>query len=293
MRSTTCVPGASFILPFAKRAFCEGVSCSGRPLRLAQGTPFSAHAASCGSAVSPQWDAGTPKHRSYRFRRLRNLRKRRIECGSSHEAEAARSVGLLPASALGHPCPSGIPQVRRRGGRERRRPAAEVSQGGRHEASPNGERPARCMRRPASVPETTVRETEMLRRIGVYLEMIKVAHTVFALPFALVGTFLAAREIGASHALPSLRTILYILLAMVGARSAAMGFNRLADAGDRREKSADEGSRDPGGEGEPRRWPACWSRSPPSCSCSPRGCSIPSHSSFPRSCCCSFSPTRT
>jgi 4-hydroxybenzoate polyprenyltransferase len=70
----------------------------------------------------------------------------------------------------------------------------------------------------------------MLRRIGIYLEMIKVAHTVFALPFALVGMFLASRESGAAHALPSPRTVLFILLAMVGARSAAMGFNRLADA---------------------------------------------------------------
>jgi 4-hydroxybenzoate polyprenyltransferase len=64
----------------------------------------------------------------------------------------------------------------------------------------------------------------MLGRIGVYLEMIKVAHTVFALPFALMGAFLAAR--GA----PSLRTVFYIVLAMVGGRSAAMGFNRLVDA---------------------------------------------------------------
>ncbi len=64
----------------------------------------------------------------------------------------------------------------------------------------------------------------MLGRVGVYLEMIKVAHTVFALPFALMGAFLAARGI------PSTRTIFYIVLAMVGARSAAMGFNRLVDA---------------------------------------------------------------
>ena len=70
----------------------------------------------------------------------------------------------------------------------------------------------------------------MLRRIAVYLEMIKVAHTVFALPFALVGMFLAARETGAGYALPPARTVFFILLAMVGARSAAMGFNRLADA---------------------------------------------------------------
>ncbi|MBE0569472.1 MAG: UbiA family prenyltransferase, partial [Deltaproteobacteria bacterium] len=43
--------------------------------------------------------------------------------------------------------------------------------------------------------------------------------------------FLAARETGAGNALPPARTAFYILLAMVGARSAAMGFNRLADAG--------------------------------------------------------------
>jgi 4-hydroxybenzoate polyprenyltransferase len=71
----------------------------------------------------------------------------------------------------------------------------------------------------------------MFRRVAVYLEMIKVAHTVFALPFAFVGMFLAARETGAAYALPPSRTIFWILLAMVGARSAAMGFNRLADAG--------------------------------------------------------------
>jgi len=70
----------------------------------------------------------------------------------------------------------------------------------------------------------------MLRRIGAYLKMIEAAHTVFALPFALVGMFLASRESGFAHALPSPRTIFFILLAMVGARSAAMGFNRLADA---------------------------------------------------------------
>jgi 4-hydroxybenzoate polyprenyltransferase len=70
----------------------------------------------------------------------------------------------------------------------------------------------------------------VLRRIAVYLEMVKVAHTVFALPFALVGMFLAAREVGAGNAVPPARTVFYIVLAMVGARSAAMGFNRLVDA---------------------------------------------------------------
>jgi 4-hydroxybenzoate polyprenyltransferase len=64
----------------------------------------------------------------------------------------------------------------------------------------------------------------MLGRIGVYLEMVKVAHTVFALPFALMGAFLAA------GGWPSGRTVFYIALAMVGGRSAAMGFNRVVDA---------------------------------------------------------------
>ncbi len=60
--------------------------------------------------------------------------------------------------------------------------------------------------------------------------MVKVAHTVFALPFALTGMFLAARELGARNALPPARTVFFIVLAMVGARTAAMGFNRLVDA---------------------------------------------------------------
>ncbi len=75
-----------------------------------------------------------------------------------------------------------------------------------------------------------VRILSVFRRIGVYLEMVKVAHTVFALPFALTGMFLAARELGAQNALPPARTVFYILLAMLGARSASMGFNRLVDA---------------------------------------------------------------
>src|SRR6204780_4873581 len=56
------------------------------------------------------------------------------------------------------------------------------------------------------------------------LEMIKWEHSIFALPFALTGALLAA------HGLPPLRTLLWILLAMVSARSAAMAFNRWADA---------------------------------------------------------------
>jgi len=63
-------------------------------------------------------------------------------------------------------------------------------------------------------------------RIRTVLEMVKFEHSVFALPFALVGALLAAREGGG---LPSWRQILWIVLAMVGARSAAMTLNRIAD----------------------------------------------------------------
>jgi len=58
------------------------------------------------------------------------------------------------------------------------------------------------------------------------LEMIKFEHSVFALPFALVGALLAAR---AGGGLPTWRQILWIVVAMVGARSAAMTMNRIAD----------------------------------------------------------------
>lgn len=53
--------------------------------------------------------------------------------------------------------------------------------------------------------------------------MIKIEHTLFALPFAFLGAFFAARG------LPSPSEIGWILLAMIGARSAAMAFNRLVD----------------------------------------------------------------
>ncbi len=56
------------------------------------------------------------------------------------------------------------------------------------------------------------------------LEMIKWEHSIFALPFALTATLLAARG------LPGWRTVAWILVAMVSARSAAMAFNRWADA---------------------------------------------------------------
>jgi 4-hydroxybenzoate polyprenyltransferase len=57
----------------------------------------------------------------------------------------------------------------------------------------------------------------------VILEMIKFEHTLFALPFALMSALLAA------DGLPAWRTLGWILVAMVGARSSAMAFNRIAD----------------------------------------------------------------
>jgi len=68
--------------------------------------------------------------------------------------------------------------------------------------------------------------TAILSRTRLILEMIKFEHTIFALPFALIGVLLAARP----GIFPGGLTLLWILLAMVGARSAAMAFNRLADA---------------------------------------------------------------
>jgi 4-hydroxybenzoate polyprenyltransferase len=63
----------------------------------------------------------------------------------------------------------------------------------------------------------------LLRNIRVTLDMIKIEHTLFALPFAFLGAVLAA------NGLPTTKQILWITLAMVGARSTAMAFNRIAD----------------------------------------------------------------
>jgi 4-hydroxybenzoate polyprenyltransferase len=63
----------------------------------------------------------------------------------------------------------------------------------------------------------------MLKSLKITLEMIKIEHTLFALPFAFLGAVLAARGV------PSAWQMLWIVVAMVGARSAAMAFNRLVD----------------------------------------------------------------
>jgi 4-hydroxybenzoate polyprenyltransferase len=67
----------------------------------------------------------------------------------------------------------------------------------------------------------------MPNRIRTILEMIKFEHSVFALPFALTGALLAARA--TTRGWPTLRQILWIIVAMVAARTAAMTLNRIAD----------------------------------------------------------------
>ena len=60
-------------------------------------------------------------------------------------------------------------------------------------------------------------------KLKITLEMIRFEHTIFALPFALIAALLAA------GGLPGAWQIVWILAAMVGARSAAMTFNRIVD----------------------------------------------------------------
>src|SRR5689334_20035199 len=67
------------------------------------------------------------------------------------------------------------------------------------------------------------------KRLLMTLDMIKFEHSVFALPFALTGALLAFREGGFDFARAGGK-ILWIVVAMVGARSAAMAFNRLVDS---------------------------------------------------------------
>ena len=62
-----------------------------------------------------------------------------------------------------------------------------------------------------------------MNKLKVYLEMIKFQHSIFALPFAYLGAFLAEMRV------PDLLTLFWITLAMVGARSFAMALNRLID----------------------------------------------------------------
>jgi 4-hydroxybenzoate polyprenyltransferase len=64
-----------------------------------------------------------------------------------------------------------------------------------------------------------------LRYPRLFVSLVKFEHTIFALPFAYIGAFLAVGEV------PAARDLVWITLAMVGARSLAMALNRLVDAG--------------------------------------------------------------
>ncbi len=63
----------------------------------------------------------------------------------------------------------------------------------------------------------------VMQKVSLYLRMIKFSHSIFALPFAFTSALIAASGI------PSLRQVFWITLAMVGARSGAMGMNRIID----------------------------------------------------------------
>ncbi|KMP11180.1 hypothetical protein UR09_04135 [Candidatus Nitromaritima sp. SCGC AAA799-A02] len=65
---------------------------------------------------------------------------------------------------------------------------------------------------------------KMLEKLKIIFSDIKIQHTVFALPFAIMSAFLAA------EGMPEWETLLWILVAMFGARNSAMAFNRIADA---------------------------------------------------------------
>lgn len=67
----------------------------------------------------------------------------------------------------------------------------------------------------------------LLAKLTTMLEMIKFSHTVFAFPFALMGVVLASLESGNA---PTFGQVFWVCLAMVGARTGAMGLNRILDA---------------------------------------------------------------
>lgn len=84
--------------------------------------------------------------------------------------------------------------------------------------------------RPSQIADMEQAKTTLTQRLRTTLEMIKIEHTLFALPFAFLGATLAARDMPSQPASFWLHKLIWITLAMVGARSAAMAFNRIADA---------------------------------------------------------------
>jgi len=94
-----------------------------------------------------------------------------------------------------------------------------------HLTSPpqGGEERRACKRRQAREGNTGIWRGKLIERLLHILRMIKFEHTIFALPLAYVGAIMGAKG------WPSLHDALFILLAMIGARSSAMTFNRLVD----------------------------------------------------------------
>lgn len=76
-----------------------------------------------------------------------------------------------------------------------------------------------------SMPAASAQTPPFLARIVTFGRMIKFSHSIFAMPFALAAFFLAVRRDGFDA-----EKLLWVIVAMVGARSAAMGFNRWLDA---------------------------------------------------------------
>ena len=148
-----------------------------------------------GYSASPAPQPHLHLHRAVRDRSLRRGRGHRNLCSREVRASA---------------CP-------RRGG-ARRRPAPTLTQ-----------RPTPTLR-PSSPAPDAVRVAAEDRAAGaaakpaLFARLIKVEHSVYALPFAYAGAFLAARG------LPPVSQLCWITVAMVGARSAAMALNRLIDA---------------------------------------------------------------
>src|SRR5580658_1031775 len=79
------------------------------------------------------------------------------------------------------------------------------------------------------VADRRARTLTFLRRVRLTLEMIKFEHSVFALPFALTGALLAWRDEGFTREGLWVKLV-WIVVAMVAARSVAMAFNRVLDA---------------------------------------------------------------
>jgi len=83
--------------------------------------------------------------------------------------------------------------------------------------------------RTRTVNQTANPEPRTANRLRIYLSFVRFSHSVFALPFALTGALLAITSVPQTSREIAWR-IVFIVIAMVAARSAAMGFNRLADA---------------------------------------------------------------